>query len=321
MTSFPEPDLTPEGPAYEGRLLVRPDDEVVDQGAGFDIRTIFNRRGLLGLGLGVGALTLAACADGGATSGATSAATTATSTGTGASSSGALPAGEIPDETAGPYPGDGSNEVDGQVVDVLEQSGIVRQDLRTSIGGGDAVDGIPLSFTLAITDMANGDAPFAGVAVYAWHCDALGRYSMYSDGVRDQTWLRGVQVAGADGKVTFTSIVPGCYSGRWPHIHFEVYPDEASIADANNAISTSQLAFPEDMLNVVYEDSAYSGSTRNLSQVTLATDNVFGEDSAALQIATVTGDATSGYTAALTVRVDTTTAPTGGSVPSRGGRP
>ena len=252
-------------------------------------------------------------------SGATTSSTPTGSAASTAASTGALPAGEIPDETAGPYPGDGSNEVDGQVADVLEQSGIVREDLRTSIGGGDAVEGVPLTFTLTITDMANGDALFAGVAVYAWHCDAQGRYSMYSDDVLDQTWLRGVQVADADGKVTFTSVVPGCYAGRWPHIHFEVYPDQGSIVDSANAIATSQLAFPEDMVTMVYARSEYPGSSQNLSQVSLATDNVFGEDSAALQMAAITGDADAGYTATLTARVDTTTAPTGGSAPSRGG--
>lgn len=323
MGHIPEPESTPNGPAYEGRLLVRPDDEVVDQGAGFDVRTLLSRRGLLGLiGVGAGA-TLVACAATSGTSPSSGATTSSTPTGSAAStaaSTGALPAGEIPDETAGPYPGDGSNEVDGQVADVLEQSGIVREDLRTSIGGGDAVEGVPLTFTLTITDMANGDAPFAGVAVYAWHCDAQGRYSMYSDDVLDQTWLRGVQVADADGKVTFTSVVPGCYAGRWPHIHFEVYPDQGSIVDSANAIATSQLAFPEDMVTTVYARSEYPGSSQNLSQVSLATDNVFGEDSAALQMAAITGDADAGYTATLTARVDTTTAPTGGSAPSRGGR-
>ena len=43
---------------------------------------------------------------------------------------------------------------------------------------------------------------------------------------------------------TFTSIFPACYDGRWPHIHFEVYPDEAAITDATNAIATSQVALP-----------------------------------------------------------------------------
>jgi protocatechuate 3,4-dioxygenase beta subunit len=71
-----------------------------------------------------------------------------------------------------------------------------------------------------IQDLANGGAPFAGVAVYVWQCDREGRYSMYSEGAQDQNYLRGVQIADAEGRVRFTSIFPACYSGRWPHIHF-----------------------------------------------------------------------------------------------------
>ena len=40
MSRIPEPVQTPEGPTYEGRLLDRADEEVVDQGAAFDIRTL-----------------------------------------------------------------------------------------------------------------------------------------------------------------------------------------------------------------------------------------------------------------------------------------
>lgn len=314
MARIPDAEQTPRGPAYEGRLLDRPDEEVVDQGAPFDVRTLITRRGILGLvGVGLGTAALAACAP--LSSAGTTSTATPTSSGSAApgSASGTLPAGEIPDETAGPYPGDGSNGPD-----VLAQSGIVRSDLRTSIGSSTAVEGVPLTFTLRVTDMANGDAPFAGVAVYAWHCDAQGRYSMYSEGVENETWLRGVQVADANGQVTFTSVVPGCYTGRWPHIHFEVYPSADDIADAGNAIATSQLALPEAPLTDVYALTAYDGSARNLSQVTLSSDNVFGDDGGALQVATVTGDTTSGYTATLAVRVDTTTTPSAGQAP--GGR-
>ncbi|MBO1901782.1 intradiol ring-cleavage dioxygenase [Leucobacter weissii] len=304
---IPEPDQTPDGPAYEGRLLDRPEEEVVDQGVGFDLRTLMSRRVLIGaFGIGVGALSLAACTS---TAGGGGTASTTTTT----PSTGDLPAGEIPDETAGPYPGDGSNGPD-----VLEQSGIVRSDIRSSIGSDDPVDGVPLEFTLRITDMANGDAPFEGVAVYAWHCDAQGRYSMYSEGVENETWLRGVQVADADGQVTFTSVMPGCYTGRWTHIHFEVYPDVDAITDSANAIATSQLAFPETVLNDVYQLPAYDGSAQNLSQITLESDNVFGEDGGALQMATVTGSVDAGYAAALVARVDTGTQPTGGSAPGGG---
>jgi protocatechuate 3,4-dioxygenase beta subunit len=200
MSRIPEPESTSRGLAYEGRLLDRADEEVVDQGVAFDLRTLVTRRGVLSLvGLGVGSLALAACAPSASGSGAAS--TTST--------------GEIPDETAGPYPGDGSNGAD-----VLEQSGILRSDIRSSIGGGATATGVPMALSLTVLDKANNDAPFRDVAVYVWHCDSAGGYSMYSDGITDETYLRGVQVADADGTVSYTSIFPACYTGRWPHIHF-----------------------------------------------------------------------------------------------------
>lgn len=311
---IPEPTQTPDGPAYEGRLLDRVDEEVVDQGAAFDIRTLLSRRGVLGLaGLGIGAVVLAACtpsdSGGAATSTPTSTPTPSTTT---TSDGESVSVDEIPDETAGPYPGDGSNGPD-----VLEDAGIVRQDIRSSIDGGATAEGVPLTFELRVIDLANGGAPFAGVAVYAWHCTAQGEYSMYSSGLEDVTYLRGVQVADADGRVSFTSVFPGCYSGRWPHIHFEVYPDVGSITDSTAAIATSQLALPEAACADVYAKSAYDGSARNLSQITLASDNVFGDDSGALQLATVTGSVQGGYAATLVVGIDTETAPAAGG--SQGG--
>lgn len=296
MARVPEPEETPDGPTYEGRLLDRPDEEVVDQGAAFDIRTLFSRRSVLGVvGAGIGTVALAACGMNSA-SGSDSLVT------------------EIPDETAGPYPADGSNGPD-----ILEQSGIVRSDIRSNIDGSETVEGVALTFTLKVTDMANDNKAFEGVAVYAWHCDAQGRYSMYSEGVEDATWLRGVQVADEKGEVTFTSVFPACYTGRWTHIHFEIYPDVDSITDADNAIATSQMALPEDACNAVFELSAYDGSAENLSNVSLDDDNVFGDDGGEHQMATISGDTDKGYVASLDVPVDTGTEPTGGAEPGGGG--
>lgn len=308
-------------PSYEGRPLPRPDEELVDQGLGFDVATLLGRRQALAvLGLGAGTLGLAAC---GGTESASSSTTssTASSTGSATSSSGdASSAGgatEIPDETAGPYPGDGSNGPD-----VLAESGVVRSDIRSSFGTSTSTaQGVPMTLELTIRDLVNGASGFAGAAVYVWHCDREGRYSMYSSGVTDENYLRGVQIADDSGKVTFTSIFPACYSGRWPHIHFEVYPDQASIADASNAIATSQVALPQDVCEKVYATTGYQSSVTNLSKLTLASDNVFGDDSAALQLASVTGDVTAGYTVSLVAGVDTSTQPTGGGVPGRGQRP
>ncbi|MBB2976186.1 protocatechuate 3,4-dioxygenase beta subunit [Microbacterium endophyticum] len=317
MTRIPEPTQTPDGPQYEGRPLVRVEDEVVDQGAGFDIRTLISRRGVLSLvGIGLGAATLAACApasSAGSTSTKTPSATKSPTPA--ASASVAVPAGEIPDETAGPYPGDGSNGVD-----VLTDSGIIRSDIRSSIDAGATAAGVTMALSLTILDAANNNAPFENVAVYVWHCDAQGRYSMYSSGIEGETYLRGVQVADSHGTVTFTSIFPACYSGRWPHIHFEVYPAVSDIADSSNAIATSQIALPENACDSVYALADYSGSSTNLSQVSLTSDNVFSDDGGALQLATVTGDTTSGYSVSLTALVDTSTTPSAGSASSGGNR-
>jgi protocatechuate 3,4-dioxygenase beta subunit len=297
-------DAPPAVPRYEGRPLPRPDEELVDQGLAFDVATLVSRRQALRvLGLGAGVLGLAACTPG---TGSTTPTSASTATGTSAS-------GEIPDETAGPYPGDGSNGPD-----VLERSGIVRSDIRSSLDGGTTAEGVPMDLELTILDLANGGAPFAGVAVYVWHCDREGRYSMYSDGVTEETYLRGVQVADADGVVRFTSIFPACYTGRWPHIHFEVYPDQAGITDSNNAIATSQVALPKDVCDTVYATTGYSRSVTNLAQLSLDSDNVFGDDGGASQLATVTGDVSGGYTVSLAVGVDTTTTPTGGQLSGDG---
>jgi protocatechuate 3,4-dioxygenase beta subunit len=294
-------------PTYEGRPLAKPDEELVDQGLAFDLGTLFSRRKMLGvLGFGAATVGLAAC---GSDPSSSAAASSSSAAGTTAAS------GEIPDETAGPYPGDGSNGAN-----VLTQSGIVRSDIRSSFGDASATaEGVPMTLTLNIADLANEGAPFEGVAVYVWHCNREGGYSLYSDGITGENYLRGVQLAGADGNVTFTSIFPACYTGRWPHIHFEVYPDQASITDSTNAIATSQVALPQDVCNTVYATAGYQASVTNLAQISLDSDNVFGDDSGASQLAAVTGSVTSGYSVSLAVGVDTTTTPSAGSAPAGGG--
>lgn len=315
MSKIPEPQSSPDGPVYEGRLLDRADEEVVDQGISFDIGTLVSRRSVMGL-LGVGAFALAACsagAPGTTTTQSASAASSASATPTASAAAAAGALEEVPDETAGPYPGDGSNGPD-----ILADAGIVRSDIRSSIGGGTTAKGVPMTLTLNIKDMAKGNAAFANTAVYVWHCDASGAYSMYSSGIENETYLRGVQLADKDGKVTFSSIFPACYTGRWPHIHFEVYSTAADIADSSKAISTSQVALPKDISESVYALAEYEGSAANLSQVSLDSDNVFGDDGGALQLATVTGDVTKGFQVGLTVGVDTATAPTSGAAPAGG---
>lgn len=273
------------------------------RGLVYDIRTLVDRRRALGLfgGIGVTAL-LAACASPESRSGATAAtsATPSPSASASASASAAAsdPLAEVPDETGGPYPGDGSNGVN-----VLDDSGIVRSDIRSSFGSSTTVAaGVPLTIALTVRDAATGSA-LVGAGVYLWHCDRDGNYSLYSRGVEGENYLRGVQETDATGTVRFTSIYPACYSGRWPHIHFEVYSDIANAVASGPIVKTSQIALPEEVNDLVYAASGYEQSVRNLAQTSLSRDMVFGDDGGIHQIASMSGSVAGGYTAALTIGV------------------
>jgi protocatechuate 3,4-dioxygenase beta subunit len=283
------------------------DGEPIDEdhrGLVYDIRTLIDRRRALGIFGGV-ALTslLAACgvtaerdaAASPASSGAASATPTPSSS---AAATAGGPLEEVPDETAGPYPADGSNGVD-----VLDDSGIVRSDIRSSFGSSSTVaEGVPLTIALTVRDAATG-AALAGRGVYLWHCDRDGNYSLYSRGVEDENYLRGVQQTDANGTVTFTSIYPACYSGRWPHIHFEVYDDVATAVATGPIVKTSQIALPAETNDAVYATSGYEQSVRNAGQVSLAKDMVFRDDGGIHQLATMSGSVADGYTASLTIGV------------------
>ena len=311
----PRVEMIDGRPHYQGRPLERPEDEVQDQGLSFDLQTLVSRRSALSaLGLGATAFGLAACAPTSNSSSASSSAS-ATSSATPTDDASIDVASEIPDETNGPYPGDGSNGPD-----VLEESGVVRSDIRSSFGTGSATAaGIPMTLEMTLVNMADSYKPWAGAAVYVWHCDRDGQYSMYSEGIEDENYLRGVQIADSSGKVTFTSIFPACYTGRWPHIHFEVFPSVTDITDSTKAILTSQVAVPEEVASAAYATGNYGNSAANLAKVSLATDNVF-SDGWEQQLPTVSGDTQAGYTFTIDVPIDTTTANSGGEMPG-GGQP
>jgi protocatechuate 3,4-dioxygenase beta subunit len=238
-----------------------------DRGLAFDLSTLTRRRALALLG----GVALAACAPG---------------------------LEPIPDETAGPYPGDGSNGPN-----VLTESGIVRSDVRSSFGAASGTaPGVPLRITLTVRDTKADGAAYAGAAVYVWQCDRDGGYSMYSEGVTDQNYLRGVQQADAAGRVVFTTVYPGAYPARWPHVHFEVYPDLAEATRAGDPVATSQLALPKDACDVVYASPGYEASAATFARMSLESDSVF-RDGHDAQLAVLTGDVTSGYAATLDVPV------------------
>jgi protocatechuate 3,4-dioxygenase beta subunit len=266
------------------------------------------RRGMLAIFGGVGVAALAGCA-----SDSSSSATDTSSNGgprnggppdggggaMGGVASVEVAEGEIPEETAGPFPGDGSNGPN-----VLSGSGVVRSDITASFGDASGVaEGVPMTVKLKVYDLNGDDAtPLAGAAIYLWHCDREGNYSMYDGGAASENYLRGVQEAADDGTLEFTTIFPACYSGRWPHMHFEVYESLDAATNATNKLRTSQLALPQDVCETVYATEGYEQSVSNLTQVSLDSDGIF-SDGYSLQMAKVTGSVEEGYVATLNVPV------------------
>ena len=283
-------------------------------------RRSLGRRGLLGIMGGVGAVALVGCADDSGTTTITGGSATDSTTPEGGPPSGGTPPeggsgggaaglggdssvdvaeGEIPEETAGPYPGDGSNGAN-----VLSESGVVRSDLTSSFGSASGVaEGVPVTVQLKVYDLTGSEvAAMPGAAVYLWHCDREGRYSLYSEGATEENYLRGVQEADANGNVEFTTIFPACYDGRWPHMHFEVYESLDAATSYTNKLRTSQLAIPADACEAVYGIDGYESSIDTFAGVSLDTDGVF-SDGYSLQLAAVTGSVDEGYTFLLNVPV------------------
>lgn len=268
-----------------------------DLGFAHDLPRMIGRRNVLSLLGGLGLTTIASGA------------------------SAALECVALPWETAGPYPGDGTNVKDGQTVNALTQEGVIREDLRSSFGTLTPVaDGLQLDLELTLQD-ADGCTPLEGHAIYLWHCDTTGLYSLYD--TTDANYLRGVGIADAEGKVRFTTIVPGCYDGRWPHIHFEVFENVDAAVSGEASVLTAQIALPEAECAAVYAaDSRYSNGTRNLGRISIASDNVFSDNSAeqiAQQTPAMAGNPSNGYRGTVTIPVDFTADRSASMAPPPGG--
>lgn len=226
------------------------------------------RREMLVL-LGASGLAATVGCGGGDTS--TSPSSTSGTTSGGASGSCAV----APTETLGPYP---------------SLTGLVRSDIR------EGRSGLPLVLTLTVVNANSACSPVAGADVDIWQCDAQGQYSEYSqpgfDG-RGETFLRGIQTTDASGRVTFRTIYPGWYAGRATHIHVEVTVNGRSV-------KVTQIAFPENVTSAVYGSGVYASKGQNPTSNT--GDMVFA-DSLSSELATLSGDTATGYTATLQVGV------------------
>ena len=147
--------------------------------------------------------------------------------------------------------------------------------------------------------------PVSNCVVEIWHCDAGGLYSGFESGstgggapsrrradttadgsyasgdqeattTDDGTYLRGGQVADSSGIVQFTTIFPGWYPGRSPHLHLKVHLNRETVL-------TSQLYVEDELATEVYATAPYDDRTgrRTLN----SGDSFFAEDA----VLTVTG--------------------------------
>jgi protocatechuate 3,4-dioxygenase beta subunit len=253
-------------------------DHAPDGGFSLDLPRLLSRRRALALGAAAAFLPTAASAAGCA-----------------------LPAAE----TAGPFPANGTNRIGLRRVNVLAEADVLREDIRPSFAGlTGTADGVATTLEMTLTRAADC-TPLVGAAVYVWQCDAGGRYSLYE--IADRNYLRGLGVTDGSGTVRFTTVFPGCYPGRWPHIHFEVFASAEAAAGGEDAILTSQLALDGAVSAAIYAaDPRYAASVPALSRLTLAGDGVFRNNSAtemAAMTAATSGDMATGLrlTAAFAV--------------------
>jgi protocatechuate 3,4-dioxygenase beta subunit len=259
-----------------------------------------NRRHLISL-LGVGGVSLlAACATARPGGGSGVASTTSAASATTGGGSGDLTT--TPSETGGPFPADGTNDNgDGAVADVLGDARSIRADIRADLDGTNTQDGVPLTLKVKVLKGSDG-SPLAGAAVYVWHCNRAGEYSGYRSSMlggdfSDRSFLRGVQVADANGGVSFQTILPGRYQGRAFHIHFEVFSD----ATYATKLLTSQMAMDDVLVDSLYAHvPGYEQALRN--DTDNADDGIFG-DGVGHQLLEVSGDVSSGLTASFTAVV------------------
>lgn len=295
----------------------RDDHEHTGLAADLEQLRVLDRRRALGLmGLASTTAMLAACGGGSSGSSSTSTSTSSsggTSTPTPTPTPTATSTGSTGDcvayasETNGPYPADGTNQSSGSTSNVITQSQFQRSDIRTSTASGNTADGVELTFTITLADVNADCAALEGYVIYIWHCNADGEYSLYD--LPSEDYLRGLQTTDANGRVTFTTIVPGTYNGRFPHIHFEVFSSITNATTGRYAVLISQFAVPKDVLATIYaQDTTYASSVNALNATSISSDNVFGDNTDEQVIAmtlTMSGSVANGYTATATVGIAT----------------
>ena len=118
----------------------------------------------------------------------------------------------------------------------------IRSDIREDRAG------VVLRLAVRVREVGSC-RPLPDAVVDVWHCDAGGVYSGFDDG-EGERFLRGAQMTDAAGVARFTTVYPGWYSGRTPHVHLKVHLDRRTVL-------TTQLYFDEKTSAKVYDRAPY----------------------------------------------------------------
>lgn len=180
-----------------------------------------------------------------------------------------------PTETAGPFP-------------TKVPANFVLKDIRSDRTG------VQMTMNISIKNGSNSCNALAGALVDVWHCDKDGNYSEYGS-FGSVNFLRGRQITDASGNVGFTTVFPGWYSGRAPHIHVHIF------SATGKSLLITQIAFPKTICDVVY-GTATNFYTRGLQDTTNERDGIF-SDGFTTQIPTLNGNIKDGYTLTHTIVV------------------
>ncbi|MFF0734581.1 intradiol ring-cleavage dioxygenase [Streptomyces chartreusis] len=212
---------------------------------------------------------------------------------------------------------------------------LVRKDIT------EGKSGVPLTLRLTVVDATDGCTPVKGAAVEIWHCDAWGYYSGYTtanpggsapaeseDGstADDDTYLRGYQIANANGVVKFETIFPGWYTPRTCHIHLKVHTGgqkEDGTYEGGKVNYTGQLFFDDTIAEEIFTLEPYAKHSG--SYTTLDDDMVYDGGGASSGLLTLEAvhkkDPSKGYKGFLTVAVDPDAENTGAGSGGGGGTP
>jgi protocatechuate 3,4-dioxygenase beta subunit len=153
-----------------------------------------------------------------------------------------------------------------------------RSDIRSDPTDGTVKAGAILALTLNVSALAKGTCrPLEGAIVDLWQCDAEGVYSDAKDpsyfDTTGKKFLRGYQITDKDGIARFTTIYPGWYPGRTPHIHYKIRSPESGKSPFE---FIGQMYFPERTSDRIYATPPYAA--RGKRSVSNVSDRIFNRD-------------------------------------------